>query len=66
MKRAYWEKIAPSYNDEIFDVLHNDTKALIRSVIDRYASKKRQWLTSAAPLVNGCRYFPLLLKSCGG
>jgi len=41
MKRAYWEKIAPSYNDEIFDVLHNDTKALIRSVIERYASKKK-------------------------
>jgi len=41
MKRAYWEKIAPSYNDEIFDVLYNDTKALIRSVIDRYASKKK-------------------------
>jgi SAM-dependent methyltransferase len=41
MNRKYWEKIAPSYNDEIFDVLHNDTKALIRSAIRRYASKKK-------------------------
>src|SRR4026208_243399 len=41
MKRDYWEKIASSYNDEIFDVLHNDKKALIRSVIKKYASKKK-------------------------
>lgn len=41
MNRHYWEKIAPSYNDEIFDVLHNDKKALIRSVIKKYASKNK-------------------------
>jgi SAM-dependent methyltransferase len=41
MKRHYWEKIAPSYNDEIFDVLHNDKKALIRSVIEKYASQQK-------------------------
>lgn len=41
MKRSYWEKMAPSYNDEIFDVLHNDKKALIRSVIAKYASKNK-------------------------
>lgn len=41
MKRTYWEKMAPAYNDEIFDVLHNDKKALIRSVINKYASKKK-------------------------
>ena len=41
MNRTYWEKIAPSYNDEIFDVLHNDKKALIRSVIKKYASKNK-------------------------
>jgi SAM-dependent methyltransferase len=39
MKRSYWEKMAPSYNDQIFDVLHNDKKALISSVIKKYASK---------------------------
>jgi len=41
MKRSYWEKIASSYNEEIFDVLHNDRKALIRSVIQRHASKRK-------------------------
>jgi 2-polyprenyl-3-methyl-5-hydroxy-6-metoxy-1,4-benzoquinol methylase len=33
MDRKYWEKIAPDYNEEIFDVLHNDKKAFIRSAI---------------------------------
>ena len=41
MKRSYWEKIAPSYSEEIFDVLHNDKKALIRSIIKKYASKNK-------------------------
>ena len=41
MKRDYWEKIAPSYNDEIFDVLHNDKKALILAVINKHASKNK-------------------------
>ena len=41
MKRSYWEKMAPQYGDEIFDVLHNDKKALIRSVIRRHASKNK-------------------------
>lgn len=41
MKRAYWEKMATAYNDEIFDVLHNDKKALIRSAIEKYASKNK-------------------------
>src|SRR5215510_2185408 len=60
MKRSYWEKIAPSYNDEIFDVLHNDKKALIRSVIASHASKQKtvidigcaigKWLPALSPL----------------
>src|SRR5450432_763210 len=41
MNRSYWEKIAPSYNDEIFDVLHNDKKAIIRSAIKKHASKSK-------------------------
>ena len=41
MKRTYWEKMAPTYGDEIFDVLHNDKKALIRSVIKKHASKNK-------------------------
>lgn len=38
MDRNYWEKIAPGYEDEIFDVLHNDKKAIIRSAISSVAS----------------------------
>jgi 2-polyprenyl-3-methyl-5-hydroxy-6-metoxy-1,4-benzoquinol methylase len=41
MNRNYWEKIAPDYNEEIFDVLHNDKKALIRSVIKKIASPSK-------------------------
>lgn len=41
MKRNYWEKIAPSYNDEIFDVFRNDKKALIRKAIERLASRQK-------------------------
>ncbi|HRF17552.1 MAG TPA: class I SAM-dependent methyltransferase, partial [Chitinophagaceae bacterium] len=59
MKRSYWENMAPAYAEEIFDVLHNDKKALIRSVIKRYASKNKtvidigcaigKWLPVLAP-----------------
>jgi 2-polyprenyl-3-methyl-5-hydroxy-6-metoxy-1,4-benzoquinol methylase len=38
MDRTYWEKIAPAYNDEIFDVLLNDRKAIIRSAIKKFSS----------------------------
>lgn len=41
MKRSYWENMAATYGDEIFDVLHNDKKALIRNVINEYASPKK-------------------------
>jgi SAM-dependent methyltransferase len=41
MKRSYWENMAITYGEEIFDVLHNDKKALIRSVICKYASKNK-------------------------
>lgn len=41
MDRNYWEKIAPDYNDEIFDVLQNDTKGLIVSAIKKVSSKNK-------------------------
>jgi hypothetical protein len=63
MKRNYWEKIAFSYNDEIFDVLHNDKKALIRSAIKKYASKNNTVIDIGCAIGNGCRFSPLLLKS---
>ncbi len=33
MDKKYWEKIAPGYDEEIFDVLENDKRAMIRSAI---------------------------------
>jgi 2-polyprenyl-3-methyl-5-hydroxy-6-metoxy-1,4-benzoquinol methylase len=41
MDRKYWEKIAPDYNEEIFDVLKNDKKAIIRSAISQVAGASK-------------------------
>lgn len=41
MDRKYWEKIAPEYNEEIFDVLKNDSKGLIVSAIRKVSSKNK-------------------------
>lgn len=41
MERNYWEKIAPGYNEEIFDVLANDSKGIIRETIQQFASKEK-------------------------
>lgn len=59
MKRTYWEKMADTYAEEIFDVLHNDKKALIRTVIEKNAGKNKtvidigcaigKWLPVLAP-----------------
>lgn len=40
MQRSYWEKIAPSYNDEIFDVLKEDRKGIIRKELNKIANPK--------------------------
>src|SRR5882757_1963703 len=60
MDRKYWEKIAPGYNEEIFDVLYNDKKAVIRSAIKKIASPDKtavdagcavgKWLPVLSPL----------------
>lgn len=60
MDRTYWEKIAPDYNEEIFDVLKNDRKGLIVSAIKKVSSKKKtvidigcaigKWLPALAPV----------------
>jgi 2-polyprenyl-3-methyl-5-hydroxy-6-metoxy-1,4-benzoquinol methylase len=60
MDRKYWEKIAPGYDKEIFDVLHNDKKAIIRSAITAIASPTKtvidagcaigKWLPVLAPI----------------
>ena len=41
MDRTYWEKIAPDYNEEIFDVLRNDNKGVIVSALKKVASKNK-------------------------
>ena len=41
MDRNYWEKIAPDYNEEIFDVLKNDSKGLIVSALKKVAAKNK-------------------------
>src|SRR6185295_6477703 len=41
MDRNYWEKIAPEYNEEIFDVLKNDSKGIIISAIKKVSSKNK-------------------------
>jgi 2-polyprenyl-3-methyl-5-hydroxy-6-metoxy-1,4-benzoquinol methylase len=60
MHRKYWEKIAPAYNEEIFDVLQNDKKAIILSAIKKIASPAKtvidagcaigKWIPVLSPL----------------
>lgn len=62
MDRNYWEKIAPDYEDEIFDVLKNDKKGLIVSAILEHASPSKtvidagcaigKWLPVLSPHFN--------------
>jgi 2-polyprenyl-3-methyl-5-hydroxy-6-metoxy-1,4-benzoquinol methylase len=41
MDRTYWEKIAPDYNEEIFDVRKNDRKGIIAAAIKKAAGKNK-------------------------
>ena len=60
MDRVYWEKIAPAYNEEIFDVLQNDRKKIIASAVRNIGSKNKtvidigcaigKWLPLLSPL----------------
>ena len=60
MDRKYWEKIAPEYNEEIFDVLKNDSKKIIVSAIKKVSSKNKtvidigcaigKWLPVLSPI----------------
>jgi SAM-dependent methyltransferase len=60
MKRSYWEKMAPSYDEEIFDVLKNDKKKIITRAIEKLSSRNRsvidigcaigKWLPVLSPL----------------
>lgn len=60
MDRKYWEKIAPDYSEEIFDVLKNDKKAIISAAIKKVAGPSKtvldagcaigKWLPVLSPL----------------
>jgi SAM-dependent methyltransferase len=41
MDRNYWERIAPNYSEEIFDVLKNDTSGKIVGAIEAAASREK-------------------------
>lgn len=41
MDRKYWERIAPNYNEEIFDVLKNDKSGKIVTDIEQVAAKDK-------------------------
>ncbi len=41
MNRKYWETMAPKYDDEIFDVLRNDSSGKIVTAIEKISSKKK-------------------------
>ncbi|NDD16905.1 MAG: class I SAM-dependent methyltransferase [Chitinophagia bacterium] len=60
MEKGYWEKIAPSYETEIFDVLKNDKSGKIVKAILSFASPKKsvidigcavgKWMPVLAPV----------------
>ena len=41
MEKSYWEKMAPKYETEIFDVLKNDASGKIVKSILSFASEKK-------------------------
>ena len=60
MEKNYWEKIAPSYETEIFDVLKNDASGKIVKTIINFAEPRKsvidigcavgKWMPVLAPL----------------
>lgn len=60
MDRNYWETIAPGYNDEIFDVLKNDKKGIIRKAIAKAASPTKTVMDMGCAIG---KWLPLLSPS---
>ena len=58
MDRKYWEKIAPDYDAEIFDVLANDKKGISALLSINLPAPKRRSSISVAPLANGFLSLP--------
>ena len=60
MEKSYWEKMAPKYETEIFNVLKNDTSGKIVKSIRKIASRKKsvidigcaigKWMPIVSPL----------------
>ncbi len=62
MERKYWEKMAPDYDEEIFDVLQNDREQIISGALQHVAGKGK----TVADL--GCaigKWLPLLSTRFG-
>lgn len=62
MDRKYWERIAPNYNAEIFDVLQNDKSGKIVTAIEQVASKEKT-VTDIGCAIG--KWIPLLATAFG-
>lgn len=73
MERSYWEKMAPDYNDEIFDVRKSDTKGIITKAINNAASPSKtvidigcaigKWLPILSPVFKKVHAIDISLKN---
>ena len=73
MEKKYWEKIAPNYETEIFDVLHNDKSGKIVKAIHQFANKKKsvidigcavgKWMPVLAPIFKTVRAIDISAKN---
>ncbi len=73
MEKKYWEKIAPNYETEIFDVLHNDKSGKIVKAIKQFASKNKsvidigcavgKWMPVLAPIFKQVKAIDISAKN---
>ena len=62
MDRQYWERIAPSYNEEIFDVLKNDKSGRIVKAIEDCSGKGKSVMDIGCAIG---KWIPLLATGFG-
>ena len=73
MEKKYWEKIAPNYETEIFDVLQNDKSGKIVKAIHQFANKKKtvidigcavgKWMPVLAPIFKSVKAIDISAKN---
>ena len=73
MEKSYWEEIAPNYEDEIFDVLKNDTSKSIVNAILEISNKKHsiidigcavgKWIPVLTPIFGSVHAIDISLKN---